>query len=116
MITPSFRLPLAVVALAIVVLGAWRLTGGRPLSLPGDIRYEGEGFRVHFPWVSCLLLSAVGNVLMWAFQGRGRSRARTGGGAGGGGEAAGGGGAGGCGTGGVGGGGVSGSGKAGHRP
>ncbi|CAN0419631.1 unnamed protein product, partial [Laminaria digitata] len=83
MIEPSFRLPLAAVALAIVVLGAWRLTGGKPLALPGDIRYEGEGFRVHFPWVSCLLLSALGNVLMWAFQGRGRGGARAGGGGGG---------------------------------
>lgn len=100
MIEPSFRLPLAALALTIVVLGAWRFTGGKPLSLPGDIRYEGEGYRVHFPVVSCLLLSALGNIVMWAFQRRGR------GGVGGGGGGRGGDGAGGSGV----------PVRAGHRP
>lgn len=72
MIEPSLRLPLAIVAVAIVSLGAWRLSGGKPLSLPGDIRYESGGFSVHFPWVSCLLVSIFGNLVMRAFRGGGR--------------------------------------------
>ncbi len=71
MIEPALRLPLAVVAVAIVVLGAWRYSGGRPMSLPGDIRYESDGLSVHFPWVSCILLSVFGNIFMRALNGLG---------------------------------------------
>ena len=69
MIEPALRLPLTIVAVAIVVLGTWRFYGGQPMSLPGDIRYDGEGFSVRFPWVTCLILSAVGNILVRALQG-----------------------------------------------
>ena len=74
MIEPAFRRPLLLVAVAIVVLGAWRYSGGRPMSLPGDINYQSEGLSVHFPWVSCILLSVFGNILMRALQGGGGAR------------------------------------------
>ena len=35
--------------------------------LPGDIRIEGNGFRVYFPLVTCLLVSAVGSLILWLF-------------------------------------------------
>lgn len=68
MIEPSLRLPLAVVGVLVVLLAIWRMQGGRPMSLPGDIRYESEGLYVNFPWVSCLLLSAAGNIVLRALQ------------------------------------------------
>ncbi|CAM9142075.1 unnamed protein product [Scytosiphon promiscuus] len=68
MIEPGLRWPLALVAATIVVLGAWRYSGGKAMSLPGDIHYESGGFSVHFPWVSCIILSVFGNVLMRALQ------------------------------------------------
>lgn len=71
MIEPALRRPLLMVAVAIAVLGAWRYSGGRPMSLPGDIRYESDGLSVHFPWVSCILLSVFGNILMRTLQGGG---------------------------------------------
>ncbi|CAN0447419.1 unnamed protein product [Pylaiella littoralis] len=71
MIEPAMRWPLAFVAAAIVLLGAWRYSGGKPMSLPGDIRYEGDGFSVHFPWVLCIVLSVFGNILMRQLQGAG---------------------------------------------
>lgn len=69
MIEPALRGPLAVVAITIIVLGTWRLYGGKPMSLPGDIRYESEGISVQFPWVSCLVLSAFANIFVRAWQG-----------------------------------------------
>ncbi|CAN0007170.1 unnamed protein product [Ectocarpus sp. 12 AP-2014] len=41
------------------------------MSLPGDIRYESEEISVYFPWVSCILLSVFGNILLRALQGGG---------------------------------------------
>ncbi|OLN30573.1 hypothetical protein DVDV_0529 [Desulfovibrio sp. DV] len=39
-----------------------RLPLGR---LPGDVRVKGEGFSVYFPWVSCLVVSALASLLLW---------------------------------------------------
>lgn len=62
------------VAKALVVLGivlvaaglAWQLLGRHlPLGrLPGDIAVERDGFRFHFPIVTCLVLSAVGSLVL----------------------------------------------------
>ena len=38
-----------------------RLPLGR---LPGDVRQKGEGFSVYFPWVSCLVASALASLLL----------------------------------------------------
>jgi len=33
--------------------------------LPGDIRIERPGFRLYFPFTSCLLVSAVISAILW---------------------------------------------------
>lgn len=46
--------------------GLWqRLPLGR---LPGDIRFQSQGVSFFFPWVSCLVLSAVVSLLAWFFR------------------------------------------------
>lgn len=43
--------------------------GKLPLGrLPGDIVIEREHSRFYFPFVSCLLVSAVVSVLLWLFR------------------------------------------------
>jgi uncharacterized protein HemY len=34
--------------------------------LPGDIRIEGENYRFYFPLVTCLLLSLLLSIILWA--------------------------------------------------
>jgi uncharacterized protein YybS (DUF2232 family) len=36
--------------------------------LPGDINYSRENFSVHFPIVTCLILSVVLTLLFWLFK------------------------------------------------
>jgi len=36
--------------------------------LPGDINYSRGGFSVHFPVVTCLIVSAMLTLLMWLFR------------------------------------------------
>jgi hypothetical protein len=53
-----------VVAIAGVLL--WKFGGFGPLGrLPGDISVQKENFSLHFPIVTCLLLSVVITVVMW---------------------------------------------------
>jgi Protein of unknown function (DUF2905) len=33
--------------------------------LPGDIRIQGDGFKFYFPLATCLLVSAVGSLILW---------------------------------------------------
>lgn len=48
---------------------AWPYLGKLPLGrLPGDIIIEREHSRVYFPFVSCLLVSAVVSVLLRFFR------------------------------------------------
>lgn len=42
-----------------------RLPFGR---LPGDIRIVREGFSVHFPIVTCIIVSIVLSLLLWLFR------------------------------------------------
>ncbi len=55
---------LVVAALGLVVLAFERLNVpfGR---LPGDIVWRGKNTTVYFPWVTCVLLSILGSVLLW---------------------------------------------------
>ncbi|CAM9451215.1 unnamed protein product [Choristocarpus tenellus] len=73
-VLPSARKPLAVVAVLIVVLMIWRFVlggGALPLGyMPGDLHYESDGFSVHFPWASCMLVSIGANLLMRQLQRR----------------------------------------------
>ncbi len=36
--------------------------------LPGDIAVEKENVRFYFPWVTCLVVSAVISLLLWLFR------------------------------------------------
>ncbi len=57
---------------AILVLCGVLFTLGERLPvklgrLPGDILYRGKNTRFYFPWVTCLLLSAVVSAVFWLF-------------------------------------------------
>ena len=63
------RLLIGLGLLLMVVGLAWPYLSKLPLGrLPGDIVIEREHFRFYFPLVSCLLVSAVGGVLLWLFR------------------------------------------------
>ncbi|MBV8070548.1 MAG: DUF2905 domain-containing protein [Acidobacteriaceae bacterium] len=57
-------LGLLLVGVGVVVLlaGRYNLPFGR---LPGDIVYRGKNSTVYFPWVTCLLISALGTLILW---------------------------------------------------
>lgn len=59
---------MVVLGLGLAALGGCFLAFGRiPFlgRLPGDIRIEGEHFRFFFPLNTCLLLSALGSLILW---------------------------------------------------
>lgn len=58
------------VGLGLVIAGVGLLIWLTPLGswlgrLPGDISLRGERFSFHFPWVTCLVISAVLTLLLW---------------------------------------------------
>ena len=59
---------------ALLAVGALVWLGGRlnlPLGrLPGDIRIERENFRFYLPLTTCLLLSVLVSLVVWAFRKR----------------------------------------------
>jgi len=61
---------LLILGLALAAAGLLLLLGGRfqiPLGkLPGDLVYKGKNTTVYFPLVTCLLLSAVLSLVLWA--------------------------------------------------
>ena len=60
---------LLLVALGVLVLVANRLH--LPIGrLPGDVAWRGKNTTVYFPWVTCLLISALGSLLLWLFSRR----------------------------------------------
>lgn len=62
---------LVVAGLLLVAVGAllWSGIGRGWLGrLPGDINYSKGGFSLHFPIVTCLLVSVVLTLLMWLFR------------------------------------------------
>lgn len=62
---------LVVVGLAIAAVGLLLWTGlgkswlGR---LPGDLHYTRGNFSIHFPIVTCLLVSVLLTVILWLFR------------------------------------------------
>lgn len=58
---------LVTVGVLLVVVGlAWPWLSKLPLGrLPGDIVVEREHSRFYFPWVSCLVVSAVASLVLW---------------------------------------------------
>ena len=65
---------LIIAGLVLVALGALVLLANRvnlPLGrLPGDIAWRGKNTTVYFPWVTCLLISVLGSLLLWLFSRR----------------------------------------------
>ena len=63
---------LIVAGVLLVGLGLLMLLGERfhlPLGrLPGDIAWRGKNTTFYFPWVTCLLLSLLGTLLLWIFR------------------------------------------------
>ena len=62
---------LVIVGLVLVAVGLLLWSGvGRGWfgRLPGDIHYTRDNVSVHFPIVTCLLVSAVLSLLMWLFR------------------------------------------------
>ncbi|HZY74510.1 MAG TPA: DUF2905 family protein [Edaphobacter sp.] len=58
-------LGLLLVVAGLVVFGLNRLN--IPLGrLPGDFNWRGKGWSISFPLVTCLLLSAILSLLLWA--------------------------------------------------
>jgi hypothetical protein len=64
---------LVIAGALIAVVGALVMFGGRlPLRLgrlPGDISYRGKNSSFYFPFVTCLILSAVLTVVFWLVNG-----------------------------------------------
>lgn len=59
---------LIVAGILVILLQRAHLPVGR---LPGDIVWRSKNTTVYFPWVTCLVLSAVGTLILWLFN-RGR--------------------------------------------
>ena len=62
---------LLVLGLVIAGIGLlWLLVPSIPWlgRLPGDIRIERESFRFYFPLVTCLLLSLILSLVVWAIR------------------------------------------------
>lgn len=58
---------LIVTGIILLVIGlAWPWLAKLPLGrLPGDLRFEREGFTFYFPLVTGLLISAVISLILW---------------------------------------------------
>jgi hypothetical protein len=67
----GFGWVLLVLGLVIAGVGlVWILAPSIPWlgRLPGDIRIERESFRFYFPLVTCLLLSLILSLVVWAIR------------------------------------------------
>jgi hypothetical protein len=63
------KILIAAGALLIVLGLAWPLISKLGLGrLPGDIVMKRDGFSLYFPIVTCLILSAIGSLLLWLFR------------------------------------------------
>ena len=60
-------LGLVILGLTAMVLSKFNLPLGR---LPGDLVWRGRNSVFYFPWVTCLLLSLLGTLLMWLIRRR----------------------------------------------
>jgi hypothetical protein len=55
-------LAIAALGLLITLMQRANLPIGR---LPGDVVWRGKNTTVYFPWVTCLILSLLGTLVMW---------------------------------------------------
>ena len=47
---------------AVILLSRFNLPLGK---LPGDVIWRGKGGTIYFPWVTCLILSVLGTLILW---------------------------------------------------
>ena len=60
------RLLIALGVLLVAAGLAWPWLSKWPWGrLPGDVSIERPGFSFHFPWVTCLLVSAAVSLVLW---------------------------------------------------
>lgn len=62
---------LIIIGVCVTLLGLLLWSGigkGWLGQLPGDIRYKRDNVSIHFPIVTCLLLSLIVSVLLWLFR------------------------------------------------
>ena len=52
---------------AVLLLSRLNLPFGR---LPGDVVWRGKNTTVYFPWMTCLVLSVLGTLILWLFSRR----------------------------------------------
>jgi hypothetical protein len=52
---------------AVLALNRLNLPFGR---LPGDVVWRGKNTTVYFPWMTCLVLSVLGTLILWLFSRR----------------------------------------------
>ena len=68
---PSFGWMLLTLGLIMAGIGLiWILAPSIPWlgHLPGDIRIEGKNYRIYFPLATCLLLSLLLSLALWAIR------------------------------------------------
>jgi hypothetical protein len=58
---------LILIGLAVIVLAKFNVPLGR---LPGDLVWRSRNGAFYFPWVTCLVLSLLGTLLVWLFHRR----------------------------------------------
>jgi H+/Cl- antiporter ClcA len=58
---------LVAAGMAVIVLNKLNLPLGR---LPGDLIWRGKHSVIYFPWVTCLILSLLGSLVMWLLRKR----------------------------------------------
>ena len=58
---------LIALGLAAALVANFNLPLGR---MPGDVVWRGKNSVIYFPWVTCLVLSALGTLLMWLLRRR----------------------------------------------
>lgn len=61
-------LMIAGLGLALVGGAIWLLARAGFRGLPGDIHYESDGTSIHFPIVTCLVISIIATVVLWIIQ------------------------------------------------
>lgn len=65
-------LGLTITGVGILFWAAQKLPEGNLLQklgkLPGDLRVEKENYSFYFPWVTCLVISAVVSLFAWMIQ------------------------------------------------
>jgi ABC-type anion transport system duplicated permease subunit len=66
----QFGKMIVLMGVILIVIGAAIWLAGRMdiRGLPGDVAYESDRVHVYFPWVTCLVISALLTLMMWIWR------------------------------------------------